>query len=113
MTLIRKVNNNYPTFRNWMDDFFGTVDNSVNFWNRANVPAVNIAENDDTFKIEFAAPGLTKTDFKINLNNDVLTVSSEKILITKNQKQITQGKSLNFSSLKGHLRYPIQLMVIR
>jgi HSP20 family protein len=106
MTLIRRVNNNYPTFRNWMDDFIGTVDNSVNFWNKANVPAVNIAENDDTFKIEFAAPGLTKTDFKINLNNDVLTVSSEKEINNEESKTNYTRKEFNFSSFERTFTLP-------
>lgn len=78
MTLIRKFNDNYPTFRTWMDDIFDTVDNSVNSFNRTSVPAVNVLEQEDLFKIEFAAPGLQKSDFKINLDNNVLTVKSEK-----------------------------------
>ncbi len=106
MTLIRRVNDNYPTFRNWMDDFFGTVDNSVNFWNKANVPAVNIAENEDTFKIEFAAPGLIKTDFKINLNNDVLTVSSEKEINNEESKTNYTRKEFNFSSFERTFTLP-------
>jgi HSP20 family protein len=89
-----------------MDDFIGTVDNSVNFWNKANVPAVNIAENDDTFKIEFAAPGLTKTDFKINLNNDVLTVSSEKEINNEESKTNYTRKEFNFSSFERTFTLP-------
>jgi HSP20 family protein len=41
-------------------------------------PAVNIAENENEFHIELAAPGLRKDDFKINLEQDLLTVSAEK-----------------------------------
>jgi HSP20 family protein len=44
----------------------------------ARVPAVNIAENENEFQIELAAPGLKKEDFKINLDKNVLTVSAEK-----------------------------------
>jgi HSP20 family protein len=42
------------------------------------IPATNIIENDNTFQIELAAPGMQKEDFKINLENNVLTISSEK-----------------------------------
>jgi HSP20 family protein len=42
------------------------------------IPAVNIVENKDEYRIDVAAPGLDKEDFKINLENNVLTVSSEK-----------------------------------
>jgi HSP20 family protein len=41
-------------------------------------PAVNIYENNEKFEIEIAAPGLEKEDFKIDLKNDYLTVSSER-----------------------------------
>jgi len=39
---------------------------------------VNIKENPDEFKVEVAAPGFDKGDFKLELNHDVLTISSEK-----------------------------------
>lgn len=106
MTLIRRVNNNYPTFRNWMDDFFGTVDNSINFWNKTNVPAVNIAENEDNFKIEFAAPGLTKTDFTINLDNDILTVKSAKEMSEEESNTNYTRKEFNFSSFQRTFTLP-------
>jgi len=40
--------------------------------------AVNIAENDDNFRIELAAPGWAKADFNIELDNAVLTISAKK-----------------------------------
>jgi len=42
------------------------------------VPAVNIAETENEFHIEMAAPGLKKEDFKISLDKNVLSVSAEK-----------------------------------
>jgi len=42
------------------------------------LPSVNIKENPDEFKVEVAAPGFDKGDFKLELNHDVLTISSEK-----------------------------------
>ncbi len=41
-------------------------------------PSVNIIESNDDFKIELAAPGLSKKDFKVDLENEVLTISAEK-----------------------------------
>ncbi len=65
---------------NWLpsvfNDFFG------NEWiekSNSTSPAVNIIENDKTYKVELAAPGLTKNDFHIELHDDNhLTVSMEK-----------------------------------
>jgi len=42
------------------------------------LPSVNIKENGDAFIVELAAPGLEKEDFKIELNHNLLTISSEK-----------------------------------
>jgi HSP20 family protein len=42
------------------------------------IPSVNIKENENEFEVEMAAPGMTKDDFRIELNNSVLTISSEK-----------------------------------
>jgi HSP20 family protein len=56
-------------------DFFPRLfDNESGY----SLPAVNIVEGKEDYRIEVAAPGLQKEDFKINLENNVLTVSSEK-----------------------------------
>ena len=63
------------------DSFKGDLFN----WNNSNfsdtdttIPAVNIKENADNFTVEVAAPGMKKEDFKISLDGDTLTISSEK-----------------------------------
>ncbi len=66
--------------QNWLpslfDDFFG--DRWIESHQFAS-PAVNIIENEKSFDIEVAAPGMTKDDFKINLSPDnELTISLEK-----------------------------------
>lgn len=63
------------------DDFFGSnVMNSFDFEDRhpSYVPAVNVLENSDSFQIELMAPGREKGDFDLHLEDDVLTISSEK-----------------------------------
>jgi len=45
--------------------------------NFCNAPAVNIQEDEKQFLLEFAVPGMKKDDFKINLENQLLTISSE------------------------------------
>ena len=66
----------------------------------ANVPAVNIKETDASFGIELAAPGKTKEDFNIEIDHNVLTISSEE----KAEKEETQGKytrkEFNYSSFR-------------
>ncbi len=55
-------------FDNDLGDFFGK---------RFSDPAANIIENPDAFKLEIAAPGMSKEDFRINLENNILTISAE------------------------------------
>jgi len=53
---------------------------------------VNIKESNDAFTVEVAAPGFDKSDFKLELNHDLLTISSEKQMEneTKEDEQFTR-----------------------
>jgi len=87
-------------FRN---NFFGDVlDNSSNLSN----PAVNIAEGTESYSIEVAAPGLAKGDFKVNLDHNVLTISSSK----EEKKETKEGKytrqEFSFSSFSRSFTLP-------
>ena len=42
------------------------------------IPAVNIKETPENYEVEVAAPGMSKKDFKVELDGNVLTISSEK-----------------------------------
>jgi HSP20 family protein len=55
---------------NWSNRHFSTTETTL--------PMVNIKESPDDFEVELAAPGFVKTDFIIELNHDMLTISSEK-----------------------------------
>jgi HSP20 family protein len=54
---------------------WGLVNNSAT---NTTLPSVNIRETNDNFIVEMAAPGMTKDDFKIELDGNLLTISSEK-----------------------------------
>jgi HSP20 family protein len=106
MTIIRRINNDYPVFQNWLEDFFAPVQNSANSRFRNSVPAVNIAEDENKFEIEFAVPGLSKSDFAVNLENDVLTVKSEK---EDNSQEINSNytrKEFNYSAFQRSFTLP-------
>jgi HSP20 family protein len=56
------------------DDFF-TRDMRPAFWNTGvSTPAVNIIETNEDFRLEMVAPGMKKEDFKVTLQNNVLTI---------------------------------------
>lgn len=63
-------------FSDLFDGFFGNelMSGELVSW----VPAVNISETDEHFKIDVAAPGLSKNDFKVEVDNDMLSISGER-----------------------------------
>lgn len=64
-----------------LTDFFDNNRFFQNHWfdrESNNLPAVNVKEDGKQFDIEFAAPGFSKEDFKIDLDQNVLTISAEK-----------------------------------
>lgn len=62
------------------NDIFESVleDNFFSTRRISNVPSVNISDSPDAYQIELAAPGLGKEDFKVNVERDMLTISTEK-----------------------------------
>ena len=67
--------------QNWLPSIFNDFLNNDWLVERRNTtaPAVNIIENDDEYKIEVAAPGMTREDFKVHINEDnELIISMEK-----------------------------------
>lgn len=79
MTLTKRTTND-----NWLpsifDDMFKTdwLGGTTNVNNiGVSIPAVNIKESDDKFMVEVAVPGMKKDQFNIELDNDMLTISSQ------------------------------------
>jgi HSP20 family protein len=73
---------------------------------RTSTPAVNILEDDDNFKLEVAAPGLTKEDFKINVDNDMLSLSAEKKNETNEKNSRYTRKEFSYVSFKRSFTLP-------
>lgn len=90
MSLTRWNNNQGMT--NLFDDLF-----SRDLWNwglannsntNTTIPAVNIRESADNYEVEMAAPGMRKEDFKVELDGNNLTISSE----MQNQQEEKEGE---------------------
>lgn len=79
-------NNNQNWFPSIFNDFF---DNDWIAKVNTAAPAINVIESDKSYKVEVAAPGMTKEDFNIHLDeNDELVISMEK----KNQQEEKDDK---------------------
>lgn len=81
MSIIKR-NGMFPPMNSLFDNFFATDGRNwgLNNFSSTNttLPAVNIKETADAFEVQMAAPGMNKNDFKIELDGNQLTISSEK-----------------------------------
>lgn len=112
MTLV-KFNNKrndlpaFSSFSNVLDNLFEREFPEI-FRSEASltVPAVNIIENKDGFNLELAAPGMNKNDFKLQMNNNLLTITGQKESNKEeNDAQYTR-KEFNFSSFERSFTLP-------
>lgn len=88
MTLVKFNNNRNNALMPGFNDVFDSIFNDTFFNDRmvTRVPAVNISESADQYHIELAAPGLKKQDFKINIENNQLSISVEKQIENNGRK---------------------------
>jgi HSP20 family protein len=92
-----------PLFTDVLDGFLSgsLVSNAT-----TKVPAVNISETAEQYKVELAAPGLQKEDFKISVEKDLLSISSEKKSEAKEESEKFTRKEFNYSSFKRSFNLP-------
>ncbi|MBT3689705.1 MAG: Hsp20/alpha crystallin family protein [Cryomorphaceae bacterium] len=102
MRIVKYNNNNvYPSL---MNDFFND-DFGMNLIGRNHsVPSVNSIENNDSFEIDLAVPGMKKDDFTIELNDKVLIISSENTNSIGNDNM--RLNEFNYSSFQRSFRVP-------
>ena len=107
MTLVRFTGN--PLIDRFFDtDLFDWTSKNYSKTNTT-LPSVNVKENDNEFSIEVAAPGFDKTDFKIEVHNDVLTVSSEKQTEneTKDESERYTKREFSYQSFSRSFSLPL------
>ena len=102
MRIVKYNNNN--VFPSLMNEFFND-DLRMNFFNRRHsVPSVNSVENNDSFEIDLAVPGMKKADFTIELNDKILVISSDNSNYDQNER--TRLNEFNYSSFQRSFRVP-------
>ena len=91
----------------WLSDFFDNDRFFDSDWlKKQSVPAVNVKETDKYFEIEVATPGLSKKDFKITVENSVLTISSEKKEEKEQKEKDYTRKEFSYSSFSRSFTLP-------
>lgn len=107
MSLV-KFSSNYPTMfdRFFENDWFDWTNRNYSTTNTT-LPSVNIKESTEDFEVEVAAPGFGKNDFKIELNHDLLTISSDKQVEneTKEGQQFTR-REFSYQSFSRSFTLP-------
>jgi HSP20 family protein len=63
----------------------------------ASLPSANIEETPTAFQIQLAAPGLKKDDFRIELKDNILTISSEKQESSEEKREESNYRRREFS----------------
>lgn len=108
MTLVKFSNGAKSNALNPFTDVFESMFNDSFISDRltTKVPAVNIAETDNDFHIELAAPGLSKEDFKINLDKYVLSVSVERKAESNQQEKRYNKREYSYSSFVRSFTLP-------
>lgn len=78
---------------------------SGDLWN-VDVPSVNIEETKDGYNVSLAAPGLKKGDFKIEVDRNILTISSEKEENKEEKDSQYTRREYNYSSFSRSFTLP-------
>ncbi|UKN02185.1 Hsp20/alpha crystallin family protein [Paracrocinitomix mangrovi] len=111
MTL-RRMNKPFTVaneFDQFFNDFFFAPANTIKEGKRrlfGETPAVNIQEGEEGYNISVAAPGMKKEDFKIEINEGVLTISSEKSEENESSAENYTRREYNYSSFERKFTMP-------
>jgi HSP20 family protein len=107
---LSKVSERMPSV---FDDFFKPwnewFDNGGLIGRTMNVPAVNITEQKNDYLVSLAAPGLKKEDFKIDVDGNMLTISSEKEETKEEKDKRFTRKEYNYSSFSRSFTLPEEI----
>jgi HSP20 family protein len=99
MTLVKVNNNAVKPFGQLFDEFFNELPSFGRHWtNGLEFPPVNIHETKDAFHLELNVPGRNKEDFKVNVENGLLTISFEKKEETKSEDYKTIRREFSYKS---------------
>lgn len=111
MTLVKfnsDKNNNQrglvPSINNVFDSIF--TDSFFNAREATLVPAVNISETADHYQIDLAAPGLSKDDFKVNLERKMLSIAVHKEQTAEQENRNYSRREFSYTSFTRSFTLP-------
>jgi HSP20 family protein len=105
MTLLTRTERPSILGGSWLTDFFDD-DIIVPSLGRRSMPAANIRETDKSFELELAAPGFTKKDFNLSIENDCLIVSAEKKEEKEQKESNYTRREFGYQSFSRSFNFP-------
>ena len=102
----KKEEDLFPNFSSLMEDFWGK-DYMKKIETGTSIPAVNVTETEAAYEVEMAAPGFKKEEFKIHLEHNLLTISSEhkEEKEEKDKKKVTR-REFNYATFSRTFNVP-------
>ena len=112
--MLIKRGESFPAFSSMFGDFF---DKAFSDWSSTNfsltnttLPATNIKETKDDFVVTMAVPGMNKKDFKIDLNDNVLTISSERKVEKEDKDENYSRREYSYQSFSRSFTLPKEVV---
>ena len=113
MTLMKRNGSMLPAFPGFDDLFTRELFNwgNTNFSSTSTtIPSVNIKENDESFEVEVAAPGMEKQDFNITLDGTLLTISSVRRNSHEEKQDNYTRREFSYQSFQRSFELPKQVV---
>jgi HSP20 family protein len=121
MSLVVSKRKNGRTLPSMVDDFFNSksffgpslMDFDRDFFGQENfslLPDANVIETDKEYQVELAVPGLERKDFKVEIKDDILSVSAEKETESKTERKNYRSKEFSYQSFYRSFTLPKNLI---
>jgi HSP20 family protein len=107
MALFR--NSSWPTPRGYVLSDFSDDEGLFNApwsYRGQRSPAVNVKDTDKVFEVEVAAPGFNKKDFRISVDEGMLTVAAESEQETEKKEENYTWREFGYSSFSRSFNLP-------
>lgn len=99
----------FPMWSSWIDELFNKELPTVltsNFNTGITLPKVNIKETKDSYYVEMAVPGLKKSDFTVDLDNKILSITADSKTENQENEDNLIRREFGYSSFKRSFTLP-------
>ena len=106
---LTKFPEKFPTF--FDDDFFKPWNDRFNssWYRMTNIPAANVTESKEKYEITLAVPGMKKSDYRIDIKSNMLTISTEKEESKEEKDRKFTRREFNYFSFSRSFNLPAEV----